>query len=353
MGDYFSPFRRVRPPPISLNSSNIRRINFYWRRIHIEGRLLESTLALLRGADIQFHRHSRLDIALCINHPIALIFLPAGDIPRFVGEGRVDLGITGQDQVAESSEVTSFVEELLELGFGKCKLQIQVPEKGDIHEPKDLIGKNIVSSFTNLTWNYFNSLESQTESRHETNGTKKDGTTEPKTRIKYVGGSVEAACALGIADGIVDLVGMCYNVVFFKSKVSLEGEYWYSWRIESGETMKAAGLKPIGTVMDTQAVLIKSKTPTNPSLVDIIVSRIRGVISAFEYSIFSNIPLTTILAAQKYVLCTYNVPRSKLSIISQITPGKRAPTVTSLEEDGWVAISVMVEKKTVADVMDK
>lgn len=50
-------------------------------------------------------------------------------------------------------------------------------------------------------------------------------------------------------------------------------------RLESGETMKAAGLKAIGTVMDTQAVLIKSKNPNNPKLVDIIVSRIRGVIS--------------------------------------------------------------------------
>lgn len=105
---------------------------------------------------------------------------------------------------------------------------------------------------------------------------------------------------------------------------------------ESGETMKAAGLKAIGTVMDTQAVLIKSKNPTNPALVDIILSRIRGVITA-----------------KKYVLCTYNLPRSKLSTVNAITPGKRAPTITTLEEEGWIAVSVMVEKKTIADVMDR
>lgn len=64
-----------------------------------------------------------------------------------------------------------------------------------------------MSSFTTLTRAYFNTLESLAAGGHETNGTKKDSTTEPKTRIKYVGGSVEAACALGIADGIVDLVG--------------------------------------------------------------------------------------------------------------------------------------------------
>ncbi|PWW75357.1 atp phosphoribosyltransferase, partial [Tuber magnatum] len=109
-----------------------------------KGRLHENCLDLLHGADIQFHRRSRLDIALCVNHPIALVFLPAADIPVFVGEGRVDLGITGQDQVAESQ---ADVKELMELDFGKCKLQVQVPEKGPIQEPRELIGKNIVTSF--------------------------------------------------------------------------------------------------------------------------------------------------------------------------------------------------------------
>ena len=63
------------------------------------------------------------------NLPIALIFLPAADIPTFVGEGRVDLGITGRDQVAEHDShlppnEQSGVEEILELGFGKCKQEI-------------------------------------------------------------------------------------------------------------------------------------------------------------------------------------------------------------------------------------
>src|SRR6516225_4524022 len=66
-----------------------------------EGRLLQSALNLLEGADIQFRRENRLDIALVKNLPIALVFLPAADIPTFVGEGRVDLGITGWDQVQE------------------------------------------------------------------------------------------------------------------------------------------------------------------------------------------------------------------------------------------------------------
>lgn len=183
---------------------------------YTEGRLHEACLNLLSGSDIQFHRHNRLDIALVKNLPIALVFLPAADIPTFVGEGRVDLGITGRDQVAEHEVVTpptatTGVEEIMDLEFGKCKLQVQVPSKGDIQRPEDLIGKNVVTSFTNLTEQYFRQLEEQQAAGAAVNG---DGqSTKLKTKIKYVGGSVEAACALGVADGIVDLVGKFIQVV--------------------------------------------------------------------------------------------------------------------------------------------
>ena len=220
-----------------------------------EGRLHQVCLDLLHGSDIQFHRHSRLDIALVKNLPLALVFLPAADIPTFVGEGRVDLGITGRDQVEEHEcavppTATTGVIEVLDLDFGKCALQVQVPQKGDLQKPEDLIGKNVVTSFTNLAEQYFRRLEA--EQSGTTNGDAKDA--KLKTNIKYVGGSVEAACALGVADGIVDLV-------------------------ESGETMRAAGLKAISTVVSSSAILIKSKHPSDPKLVDLITARIKGVIS--------------------------------------------------------------------------
>jgi len=302
---------------------------------HLEGRLLFAvpkkgrlqgpTLDLLAGSDIQFRREHRLDIALVTNLDIALVFLPAADIPTFVGEGRVDLGITGRDTVAEyhalnaedtlsgntvgdvddSKSVRSGgIEEVMDLGFGKCKLQVQVPEKGDIQEAKQLVGRNVVTSFTGLTEQFFAGLEGVQRRQSQVLGR------QMKTKVMYVGGSVEAACALGVADGIVDLV-------------------------ESGETMKAAGLKAIDTVHESSAVLIKSKRTSNPKLVNLIASRIRGVINA-----------------KKFVLCTYNVPRSKLVDATRITPGKRAPTVTSLEKPDWAAVSVMVEKKRMADTMD-
>jgi len=267
-----------------------------------KGRLYEKCLEILAGADIQFRRHHRLDVCLVLNHPIALVFLPASDIPSFVGKGNVDLGITGHDVVLEAN-MQNFVTESLRLGFGKCALQVQVPEAGPIKSPRELAGKRIVTSFEVLAGQYFGEID------------KEMGLVgEKATQIEYVGGSVEAACELGLADGIVDLV-------------------------ESGDTMHAAGLHAIATVLTTEAVLIKSTTPKHPHLapvIDMITSRIAGFV-----------------ASSKFVMCQYNIPRSKLGEATAITPGRRAPTISPLEEEGWVAVSSMVEKGRAAIVMDE
>ena len=208
---YFTTMERIwsrQLPPLANNIGSLNdRLLF---AVPKKGRLNQACLDLLSGSDIQFHRHNRLDIALVKNLPLALIFLPAADIPTFVGEGRVDLGITGRDQVAEHETATpptesTGVKEVMDLGFGRCKLQVQVPEEGGIDRPEQLVGKNIVTSFTHLSEDYFRNLESRdSQSSNQLNGTSSN---KLRTKIKYVGGSVEAACALGVADGIVDLVG--------------------------------------------------------------------------------------------------------------------------------------------------
>ncbi|KAJ7645997.1 ATP phosphoribosyltransferase [Mycena polygramma] len=267
-----------------------------------KGRLHEKCLNILSGADIQFRRHHRLDVCLVLNHNIALVFLPASDIPSFVGKGNVDLGITGHDVILEA-EMQNHVTEVLRLGFGKCALQVQVPEAGSIKTVEDLAGKRVVTSFEVLSGDYFKKLDE-----------KVNLSGDQKTQIEYVGGSVEAACALGLADGIVDLV-------------------------ESGDTMRAAGLHAIATLLESEAVLIKSTVPKRPelsSLIELVTSRIAGVI-----------------AAGRYVVCQYNISRDKLHAATLVTPGRRAPTISPLEEENWVGVSSMVEKKKIAGIMDE
>lgn len=94
--------------------------------------------------------------------------------------------------------------ELMDLDFGSCKLQVQVPEKGQYLKPSDLVGKNIGTSFVHLAEDYFAALEAEAAAK-DTNGNKP--IRKLKTNIIELSGSVEAACALGVADGIVDLVG--------------------------------------------------------------------------------------------------------------------------------------------------
>ncbi|KIY52955.1 HisG-domain-containing protein [Fistulina hepatica ATCC 64428] len=267
-----------------------------------KGRLHEKCLSILAGADIKFTRHNRLDVALVQNHPIALVFLPASDIPSFVGKGNIDLGITGHDVILES-KMHNLVTEVLRLGFGKCALQVQVPEHSDIKTVDDLAGKRVVTSFEVLAGKYFSEVDDRLQLQNDN-----------RTKIEYVGGSVEAACSLGLADGIVDLV-------------------------ESGDTMRAAGLHAIATVLQTEAVLIKSSVPKHPHLAPLIqrlTARIAGVV-----------------AAERYALCQYNISRDKLAAATAISPGRRAPTISALEEDNWVAVSVMVEKSRIATTMDE
>ncbi|EPQ26300.1 uncharacterized protein PFL1_06235 [Pseudozyma flocculosa PF-1] len=282
-----------------------------------KGRLYEKCLELLAGADVQFKRQHRLDVALVHNHNMALVFLPAADIPRFVGEGNVDLGITGQDMVQESGhDVASLITEELQLGFGKCALQVQIPDPNSpfakpdcLQSERDLVGKKVATSFDYLAAKYFDKLDAEVNAERRQHGLE-----ELKTKIEYVGGSVEAACALGVADGIVDLV-------------------------ESGETMRACGLTAISTLLTSQAVLIRPSKPharSNTALISLITSRIRGVI-----------------AASKYVLCQYNVQRSALQQALEITPGRRAATVSPLEDREWNAVSSMVLKADTATIMDR
>ena len=261
-----------------------------------KGRLFEKVEKLLEGCGIEYDRPKRVDIAQCTSLPITIVFLPAADIAHFVGGGNVDLGITGEDIVSESGVD---VEELVKLGIGKCQLAVQAPVCSQVCDPANLLGKRIVTSFPNSAERYFRGLAANHPEVQQAD-----------CKIKFVSGSVEAACALGLADAVVDLV-------------------------ETGTTMKAAGLEIVATIMQTEAVLIKNKHTQHTDLIEKIRQRIDGYITA-----------------TRYVMLTYNVARENLAQAQAVCSGKKAPSVTSLDLEGWVAVTVVCEKKQVQTVMD-
>lgn len=97
-------------------------------------------------------------------------------------------------------------ETVMELGFGACRLQVQVPAKGEYTQGRDLIGKNVGTSFVHLAREYFARLELEQEGVADPSSPEHEGR-KLRTKIIELSGSVEAACALGVADGIIDLVG--------------------------------------------------------------------------------------------------------------------------------------------------
>jgi ATP phosphoribosyltransferase len=265
-----------------------------------KGRLYDKCTKLLEDIGLKYRRKNRLDVAVCTNQNIAIVFLPAADIALFVANGRVDLGITGQDIIAESAdgkcaegEEKGIVTEELQLGFGGCKLCVQAPVTSGYTDATQLVGKRIVTSFTHLTSEYFKKLDPS-----------------QVTPVTYISGSVEVACSLGLADAVVDLV-------------------------ESGDSMHAAGLEAIDTIMRTEAVLLSNPNSTHKDMIDKIKNRMDGVITA-----------------QKYVYLMYNIERAKLAQATEITPGMTGPTVTSLEDETFCAVSVMCLRSEVHDKMD-
>lgn len=257
-----------------------------------KGRLAAAVLEIINGAGLDHIRPNRVDVAPCSHLPVTIVFLPAADISRFVAEGNVDLGITGLDIIEENN---SNVDVLEKMGMGKCKLAVQAPV-GSVTDVKNLAGKRIATSFPNLAKKYFDKIFPNESDRVD---------------IKYLSGSVEAACALGLAEAIVDLV-------------------------ETGTTMKAAGLELVCKIMDTETVLIKNKHTTHAQLVDRIHKRINGFLKAKSNS-----------------MLTYNVERSKLDQAKLITPGARSPTISPLDDPEWVSVTVMVHTKSLSETMDR
>lgn len=258
-----------------------------------KGRLYEQVTKLLAGSGVEYTRKERLDIAHCKNLPMSIVFLPAADIAAYVAEGNIDIGITGEDMVAES-EAT--VDVILKLGFGRCNLSVQAPVQpdGKLPDVKSLAGKRIVTSFPNITKTFFHNIEEPGKPTH----------------IKCISGSVEAACGLGLADGIVDLV-------------------------ETGTTMRAAGLEEVAVVMKSETVLIANPHAKHQDLIDLLLKRIQGY-----------------QTAQSWVMVTYNIQKSGLPAAEKLTPGKRSPTVSPLEEKNWVSVSALVPKNKAPIIMD-
>ncbi len=254
-----------------------------------KGRLAEIAAELLQQAGLSFRRQNRSLFARVRDMNVDITFLRTDDISVLCAEGAIDMGLTGSDLVAESG---ADVLTRLQLGIGKCRLALCVPEDAPGDSVASLGGQRIATSFPNVTRAY---LASHGVEAHLVNLT----------------GSVEVMIALGVADAIVDLV-------------------------ETGGTLAANRLRVLDEIACYESVVIQNSTPQHAELADRVVRRLEGVVIARSYS-----------------LLEYNIPKDKLAAAEEITPGYNSPTVNALEDSAWCAVQVMVRRGEMIDVMDR
>src|SRR5687768_13172996 len=149
-----------------------------------KGRMAEPALRLCADAGLSFEATDRALLVPCANAPVDLLLVRAHDVPEYVQDGVVDLGITGANLVAEAE---AEVETVAELGFARCSLQAAVPQDGAPQSLEDLDGLRVATAYPVSTRAALTRLGVGAE-------------------LVPVSGSVEAAPRLGLADAITDLV---------------------------------------------------------------------------------------------------------------------------------------------------
>ena len=254
-----------------------------------KGRLREPTIELLKKAGFDFRAKDRNLYATCTNADIVFIFVRTDDIPVLINAGVVDAGITGSDLVLERK---ADVETVLSLGYGRCRLCVAVKDSYPHDGIEPLKGKTIATSFPHITGRFF-----------EEKGV-------PVNCVE-MNGSVEIMVALGLADAIVDIV-------------------------ETGDSLRDNNLKVLSDIGRYETVLICSKTVKDDHRVANLKRRIEGILVASRYSILE-----------------FNIPEKALKDAENIAPGYESPTISHLDEPGWVAVKVMVPKDKVVDSMDR
>lgn len=219
---------------------------------------------------------------------VEFFFLRPKDIALYVGEGTLDLGLTGRDMLLDSG---ADAQELLALGFGGSTFRLAAPQDG-IQSLADLNGKRIATAYPGLLSGWLESAGVD-------------------ARVVRLDGAVENAVALGVADAVADVVA-------------------------TGTTLRRAGLVPLdGVILQSEAVVVRRRQAPSTAAVDTFLRRLQSV-----------------MVARSYVLMDYDIPTDQVDQACRITPGFESPTVATLHDPSWSAIRAMVPMNEVHRVMD-
>jgi ATP phosphoribosyltransferase len=271
-------------------------------RLHLaiqkSGRLSDYSRSLLRDAGLRL-QHGKNDLAARVeNFPIDLMFVRDDDIPTFVSDGVCEFGVVGRNVLEEfalGEEMPRF-DIVAPLGFGRCDLKIAAPERTHYEGPQSLEGARIATSYPRLLQRFLD-------------------TSRIEATVVRMNGAVELAPRLQIANFVCDLVS-------------------------TGATLEANGLRAVETVLESEAVLIRTRTPLSElksGISERLLRRIEGVLATKE---------------SKYIML--NAAEEALDEITAILPGAEGPTILPLHgRPGHFAVHAVCQESVFWETLQK
>lgn len=259
--------------------------------VQSKGRLYDETMELLTAAGIKLVAVKRTLLVPSRNFPIELLFLRDDDIPDSVATGTADIGIVGLNEVKEKKQDVTIMRNL---GFSHCRLSLAIPKEIDYTGLDWFNGKKIATSYP-VILNEFLAKRNI------------------KADVHVIGGSVEIAPGIGLANAIFDIVS-------------------------SGSTLVSNNLKEVEVVMQSDAVLIANNSTLpddKKAALDELLFRIEAVKTAEK---------------KKYILM--NVPRQKLDAVIAILPGIKSPTILPLADEQWCSVHAVLEEQHLWSVIN-
>jgi ATP phosphoribosyltransferase len=251
-----------------------------------KGSLEESTVGLFNKTGIHISRGSRSYYPTCDDPELDLIVMRPQEIPRYVQQGIIDAGVTGQDWVAENG---ADVVEVTELRYSKtsrqkCRWVLAVPEDSPFQKAEDLDGKRVATELVGTTKRFF-----------ESKGVNVD--------VEFSWGATEVKPPR-LADAIVDIT-------------------------ETGSSLRANRLRIIDTLMETCTVIIANKAAWGDQ-------EKRGKLESLTMLLHGT------LDAENYVGLKCNVEEKNLAEIIKILPAMHNPTISKLSDSGWCAVETIL-----------
>jgi ATP phosphoribosyltransferase len=259
--------------------------------IQKSGRLSEKSLELLKECGINFSNSDRTLKTSASNFPIEILYLRDDDIPQYVEQGIADIGILGENEVWEKNRQVNVIRKL---GFAACKLSLAIPKDEIYTDLSYFEGKKVATSYPKILNKYF--IENKLN-----------------VSIEEIGGSVEIAPSIGLANGIFDIVS-------------------------SGSTLLMNGLKEVEVVTKSEAVLIQNESLSleKTEILDRFLFRIKAVLNS---------------KFNKYILL--NAPNSSIEGIKEILPGMRSPTILPLAQSNWSSIHSVIQEDEFWEIIDQ